>query len=73
MKNFFSALIEGVTMIVTFIGNMVSSLLNATMLIANLPGFTATLLGQVPAIIGASISMVLAIGIVKLVLGWGNS
>lgn len=73
MSNFFSALVEGVRMIVLFVGNMVSSLLNATMLIANLPGFTATLLGQVPAIVGASISMVLAIGIVKLILGWGNS
>ena len=73
MKNFFSAFIEGLTMIVQFLGNMVSSLLNATMLIANLPSFCATLIGQVPAIIGASITMVLAIGVVKLVLGWGNS
>lgn len=73
MKNFFSALVEGLNMIVQFLGNMVSSLLNATMLITNLPSFCATLIGQVPAIIGASITMVLAIGVVKLVLGWGNS
>lgn len=73
MTNFFSALLEGIKMIVQFITNMVSSLLNATMLIANLPSFCATLIGQVPAIIGASITMVLAIGVVKLVLGWGNS
>lgn len=73
MSNFFKAIAEGLSMIVQFITNMVSSLLNATLLIANLPSFTATLIGQVPAIIGASISIVLAIGVVKLVLGWGNS
>lgn len=73
MSNFFSAIVEGLHMLVLFVGNMVGSLLNATMLIANSPAFTATLLGQVPAVIGASISMVLAIGIVKLILGWGNS
>lgn len=73
MSNFFKAIAEGLTMIVQFITNTVSSLLNATLLIANLPSFTSTLIGQVPAIIGASISIVLAIGVVKLVLGWGNS
>lgn len=71
--NFFKAIQEFFDMIGMFITNVVSSLLNATMLIANLPSFCATLIGQVPAIIGASITMVLAIGVVKLVLGWGNS
>lgn len=73
MSNFFKAIAEGFTLIVQFITNMVSSLLNATLLIAHLPSFTTTLIGQVPAIIGASISIVLGIGVVKLVLGWGNS
>lgn len=71
--NFFKAIAETLNMIGMFLTNIVSSLLNATLLIANLPSFTATLIGQVPAIIGASISIVLAIGVVKLVLGWGNS
>lgn len=71
--NFFKAIQEFFDMIGMFITNVVSSLLNATMLIANLPSFCASLIGQVPAIIGASISMVLAIGVVKLILGWGNS
>ncbi len=71
--NFFKAIAEALDMIGMFLTNIVSSLLNATLLIANLPSFTATLIGQVPAIIGASISIVLAIGVVKLVLGWGNS
>lgn len=71
--NFFKAIAEGLEMIGMFLTNIVSSLLNATLLIANLPSFTATLIGQVPAIIGASISIVLAVGVVKLVLGWGNS
>lgn len=71
--NFFKAIAEALDMIGMFLTNIVSSLLNATLLIANLPSFTAILIGQVPAIIGASISIVLAIGVVKLVLGWGNS
>lgn len=70
--NFFKSIQEFFDMIGMFILNMVSSLLNATTLIANLPTFCATLIGQVPAIIGASITMVLGIGVVKLVLGWGN-
>lgn len=73
MSNFFNALLDGLKMIVQFITNTVSSLLNASLLIANLPSFCATLIGQVPAILGASITMVLAIGVVKLILGWGNS
>jgi len=71
--NFFKAIAEALEMIGMFLTNVLGSLLNATLLIANLPSFTATLIGQVPAIIGASISIVLAIGVVKLVLGWGNS
>lgn len=71
--NFFKAISEALDMIGMFLTNVLGSLLNATLLIANLPSFTATLIGQVPAIIGASISIVLAIGVVKLVLGWGNS
>lgn len=71
--NFFKAIAEALDMIGMFLTNVLGSLLNATLLIANLPSFTATLIGQVPAIIGASISIVLAIGVVKLVLGWGNS
>ena len=71
--NFFKAIAEALDMIGMFLTNVLGSLLNATLLIANLPSFTATLIGQVPAIIGASICIVLAIGVVKLVLGWGNS
>ncbi len=71
--NFFKAIAEALDMIGMFLTNVLGSLLNATLLIANLPSFTATLIGQVPGIIGASISIVLAIGVVKLVLGWGNS
>lgn len=71
--NFFKAIAEALDMIGMFLTNVLGSLLNAILLIANLPSFTATLIGQVPAIIGASISIVLAIGVVKLVLGWGNS
>lgn len=71
--NFFKAVQEFFDQIGMFITNVVSSLLNAVLLIGNLPSFMEVLIGFVPPIIGASLTAVLAIGIVKLVLGWGNS
>ena len=71
--NFFNAILDFLYNGMLFIGNIINSTLNATLLIANLPAFTATLIGFLPPAIGASVSIVLAVGIVKLVLGWGNA
>lgn len=71
--NFFNAILDFFSNIYLFLSNMISSLLNATMLIQYIPTFLVSLLGFVPSVIGASISAVLAIGVVKLILGWGNA
>lgn len=71
--NFFNAILDFFTNIYSFLSNMISSLLNASMLISYLPTFMVTLTGFVPSVIGASVTAVLAIGVIKLILGWGNA
>ena len=73
MINFFESILDFLTQAYNFMSNFVVSLVNATMLVSTLPGFITTLIGFVPPIVGASLTAVLGIGIVKLVLGWGNN
>lgn len=73
MMNFFNTIIDFFQNFFLFLGNVINSTLNAVLLIGNLPTFLLYLVGFVPPVIGASISVVLAVGVVKLLLGWGNS
>jgi len=73
MMNFFNAILDFLQNGVLFIGNIINSTLNAVLLIGNLPTFITVLIGFVPPVLGASLTVVLAVGIVKLVLGWGNA
>ena len=73
MTNFFNAIGDFFSQLFAFIHNIVGSMLNALAFVLYLPSFTAVLIGFVPAVLGASITAVLAVGVVKLVLGWGNS
>ena len=45
---------------------------NALVLIAEVPSSAFRLIPFVPAVIGSSIAIVIAVASVKLVLGWGN-
>lgn len=71
--NFFDAIGDFFLNIIYFIGNIINSLLNAVLFLAYAPGIVTYLVGFVPSIIGTSLLLVLSIGVVKLVLGWGNS
>ena len=73
MMNFFNAILDFLQNAFLFIGNIINSTLNAVLLIGNLPTFITVLIGFVPPDLGASLTVVLAVGIVKLVLGWGNA
>ncbi len=73
MTNFFNVILDFIRNAFTFLSNIIDSTLNAALLIANIPSFLIYLSGFVPSIIGASIMIVLAVGVVKLILGWGNS
>lgn len=73
MMNFFNAILDFLQNAFLFLGNIINSTLNAVLLIGNLPTFITVLIGFVPPALGASLTVVLAVGIVKLVLGWGNA
>ena len=53
--------------------NLVSGLVNALVIVTSSIQLPIQLLLYVPSFIGASITVVLAVGIVKLIIGWGNS
>lgn len=53
--------------------NSISSLINAIVVVTQATTVPLQLISYVPAVIGASITLVVAIGVIKLVLGWGNS
>lgn len=72
MLNFFGSIVDFFQSIWSFLTNLVSSLLTALTLLQQLPLFTTSLLGLVPGVLGSCIAVVVAIGIVKLIVGWGN-
>lgn len=53
--------------------NLVTGLINALVIVSSAVSLPTQLLLYVPSFIGASITIVLGIGITKLILGWGNS
>lgn len=53
--------------------NLVTGLINAIMIVTSAAGLPIQLLPLVPSFIGASVSIVMAIGITKLIIGWGNN
>lgn len=73
MFTFFTSITDFFNAAWTFVSNMVSSMLNAFTLIQSTILFTAELPAYLPGILGASVSIVVALGLLKLVLGWGNA
>lgn len=55
-----------------FIENLISSITTLLYVLYQSLTLPPILIGYVPAIIGASISAVVGIGVAKLLLGWGN-
>lgn len=72
MVNFFRSITDFLTSIWTMISNFCVSMFNALVLIAEVPSSAFRLIPFVPAVIGSSIAIVIAVASVKLVLGWGN-
>lgn len=73
MLNFFDMIADFFTSIWQMIINLISSMTNAVLIISSACSLPVQLLAFVPGIVGASITIVFAVGIVKLILGWGNS
>lgn len=73
MFKFFDSLMDFIFTIWNLVVNTISSLINAIVVVTQATTVPLQLISYVPAVIGASITLVVAIGVIKLVLGWGNS
>lgn len=73
MGSFFETIIQFFEAIFQFIENIVLNTIAMIQFVIVLPSVSTTIIGYVPGIISTSIVIVLAIGIIKLLLGWGNS
>lgn len=72
MKEFFNAVIDFFDMIWNFLSNLVSGLVTAFSVLSSALTLPPVLVGFVPGIIGTSILVVGSIGVIKLIVGWGN-
>lgn len=53
--------------------NFITSMVQAVALLTSAVGFPVQIIGWMPMIVGTSITIVVAIAVVKLLVGWGNS
>ena len=72
MKAFFDSITSFLSMIGSMITNMVSSLFTGLQILLSVQTIPGLITPIVPAIVGSCIWIVFGIGIVKLLLGWGN-
>lgn len=72
MTNFFRSITDFFTSVWSLISNFCVSMFQALLLVAEVPSSAFRLIPFVPAVIGSSIAIVVAVGAVKLILGWGN-
>ena len=73
MLNFFDMIADFFTSLWQFILNIISGTINAIQIVSSALSVPFQLTGLVNGIIGASIFLVVGLGVVKLLLGWGNS
>ncbi len=73
MLNFFDAVIEFFSALWMMIQNVVTGTLTVLNILPSIIGLPFILGPFVSSLIYASMGIVVAIGVVKLILGWGNS
>lgn len=67
------SILSFISTIGTFISNMVLSLIQALQMVANSATVPVVAAGWVSPLIGSCITIVGAIAVIKLIVGWGNS
>lgn len=72
MFNFFSSIIDFFSMVWNFVSNMISGLITAISVLLSAVTLPPLLVGFVPSVISTSILVVGSIGVIKLIVGWGN-
>lgn len=73
MLNFFDMIADFFTSLWQMVVNLVTGLVNALLIVSSAVTLPPQLMALVPSFISASITLVLGVGIVKLIVGWGNS
>lgn len=73
MFSFFDTIVDFFDTIWQFITNFITGLINAIFIITTATSIPLQLLVYVPSFIFTAITIVVAIGVVKLIVGWGNS
>lgn len=73
MFKMFESFWDFIVTIWNLVTNMLSSLVNAILIITQSVSVPLQLLSYVPAVIGSAITIVVSIGVIKLLIGWGNS
>lgn len=72
MFNFFSSIIDFFSMVWNFISNLISGLITAISVLLSAVTLPPFLVGFVPSVISTSLLVVGSIGVLKLIVGWGN-
>lgn len=72
MLDFFESIVNFFELIWEFISNILSGIINLLKIVSMALPLPSFLVAFVPGIIGSCILAVLAIGVGKLIIGWGN-
>ncbi len=72
MLDFFDYIIDMFQMLFDFILNLINSIITLLVVVAQAITIPPLLAGYAPAVLGTCILAVSAIGIAKLIAGWGN-
>lgn len=69
---FFDSIIEFFDMLWTFISNLVSGITTAISVVATAITLPPFLAGFLPSFVATSVIVVGSLGVIKLIVGWGN-
>ena len=72
MFSFFSTVVDFFAMIWDFVSNLLSGMVTAMEVLAKAVTLPPLLVGFVPSIIASSMLIVGSVGMIKLIVGWGN-
>ena len=72
MMSFFQSIFEFIVAAFHYLINIVENIIQATMVVLALPSTVQSLVGYMPPLISTCATIILSVGIIKLIIGWGN-
>jgi len=73
LLNFLDFVVESFTLLFDLISGFCRSMISMCLMVQASLLTTIQIIGFLPGVLGVSAAAVLAIGVTKLILGWGNS